>query len=466
MKNALICFLLLALTVLLFLLGDREKPPTVLPPPYPTLARIFDQASVNPALSGTAVGFCLLDASGHVVFERNSLTAFIPASTLKTLTTATALEKWGPDFQIQTALMTGAELVDGVLEGDLILRGGADPMLSLAHLENWAGMLRDQGVLRIKGRIIGDGRLLKGSIYDDFWNWGDIGNGYGSGVSGLNLEHNRFRARFRPGDGVGKAATFLGVAPEVPGVRWISEVTSGAADSGDGVVIHGGEHTGVMHFRGTVPLGERDFAVNGAVPDPEAYAAHHLRTAFINAGIAVDGAAATASSLGAEMPEAPRLFFRDLSPRLIEIITSIHASSDNHETECLYRLLGEKEGRKSDDVLREHWRGRGLVFEGLRMEDGCGLARADYIRPVDLAQIQHLAGTGPHGALYRESLLATEDGTLRWKGGAMSGVRSYTGCVKGASGAGFSFALMMNHFTDSQAVSGLRDQVIEALRGL
>ncbi|MEN3943770.1 D-alanyl-D-alanine carboxypeptidase/D-alanyl-D-alanine-endopeptidase [Prosthecobacter sp. SYSU 5D2] len=464
MKNALICFLLAAVTALLFLLGRQDAPVLVVPPPYPELVRLFEEAAQNPALSGTAIGFCLLDADGEVVFEQNSRTAFIPASTLKTVTTATALEIWGPEHRLQTLLKSTAPILDGILTGDLVIEGGADPTLSLEDLEAWVALLLEKGLQRITGRIIGDGRLLQGSLYDDFWNWGDIGNGYGSGVAGLNLNHNRFTARFRAGDEEGTKAAFLGASPEVPGIRWINEMITGSAESGDGVVIYGGERTGVIHLRGTVPLGSTGFAVTGAVPDPEQYAAHHLRALLLNAGIIVEGAAETSAS-GA-IPEALEVLHTHESPPLLDIITSIHATSDNHETECLYRLLGLTDGKPPDEVVRDHWLARGLAFEGLRMEDGCGLARADFIRPLDLARLQHLARQGPHGEFYRESLLVSADGAVRWKGGAMSGVRSYTGYVKGTSGAEFSFALMMNHFRSASEPAHLQTGLLEILRQL
>ncbi|TDU70902.1 D-alanyl-D-alanine carboxypeptidase/D-alanyl-D-alanine-endopeptidase (penicillin-binding protein 4) [Prosthecobacter fusiformis] len=464
MKNALICFLLAVLTALLFILGREESPQPPVPVRHPELVRLFDKAEQNPALSGTVIGFCLLNAEGKTVFERQSEKAFIPASTLKTVTTATALEKWGPDYRIQTHIKSTARMTDGLIQGDVMIEGGADPMLSLEDLKSWVQTLLDKGLKRITGDIIGDGRLLAGSLYDDFWNWGDIGNGYGSGVAGLNLEHNRFTASFQSGSQEGAKAVFLGALPEVPSVRWVNEVTTGAADTGDGVVIYGGERTGVIHLRGTVPLGAGDFAVTGAVPDPERYAAHHLRRLLLEAGIVVEGAVMTAAAN--DVPEAAEVLITHESPPLLEIITSIHASSDNHETECLYRLLGIVGKKAPDEVVREHWSNRGLIFEGLRMEDGCGLARADFIRPLDLARLQHVVGAGPHGKAYRASLSATEDGTLRWKGGAMSGVRSYTGFVKGASGEEFSFAVMLNHFSDAQAVTTLRDELILLLRQL
>jgi D-alanyl-D-alanine carboxypeptidase/D-alanyl-D-alanine-endopeptidase (penicillin-binding protein 4) len=439
------------------------------PSRYDELSRMLDDASQRPGLSSAALGLCLLDAKGNVVLEHHARTAFIPASSLKTLTTATALEILGPDFSIETQLRTSAPQKDGVINGDLMIVGGGDPKLALEDLSGLASELKQSGVQRITGRIIGDGRLFSGTIYADFWNWGDIGNGYGSPVSGLNLEHNRYTAAFNAGPAEGDAAAFLETHPEVPGVQWNNEVLTGSASSGDNVVIHGGERTGLIHLRGTVPFGSQDFTVVGAVPNPELYAAHHLRAALLSAGIQVEGEAVSMAALKQRNqlpPAAEVLLLAHRSPPLIEIITSIHATSDNHETECLYRLLGVHSGRAPDDFIREYWHGRGLEFEGLRMVDGCGLARADFIRPLDLARLQYFAAHGPQGSAYKNSLLSKEDGALRWKGGAMSGVRTTTGYVLSASGEEFCFAFMVNHYTDGNAVNELRESLIAAMRRL
>ncbi|SKA82489.1 D-alanyl-D-alanine carboxypeptidase / D-alanyl-D-alanine-endopeptidase (penicillin-binding protein 4) [Prosthecobacter debontii] len=466
-KRIAFVFLWLVVIGLVLYWGSR---PWLCPQPHPTpsvaspyqdLEEILSRASHSPDLASAAIGFCLMDDQGRRLFGHHDGISFIPASTLKTVTTATALEMWGPDYRIKTTLQATSPIEEGVLAGDLIIVGGGDPMLSLEDLENWVQQLQGKGLTRIQGRILGDGRLFAGSIFDDFWNWGDIGNGYGSPVAGLNLEHNRFTARFRSGREVGASAEFLGVMPEVPGLEWISEVITASAGSGDGVVIHGGERTGIMFLRGTVPQSTREFTVTGAVPDPVRFTAHHLKALLQQAGIAVDGEAEAVSPKAAS--ETQIVLLDHESPPLIEIITSIHTTSDNHETECLYRLLGLSQNKASDEVIREHWLARGLVFEGLRMEDGCGLARADFIRPMDLARLQSLTVSGPHGEAYRQSLLASPDGTLRWKGGAMSGIRCYTGLIRTSSEKEWSFALMVNHFQEGQVVAELRDELLRAV---
>ena len=127
---------------------------------------------------------------------------------------------------------------------------------------------------------------------------------------------------------------------------------------------------------------------------------------------------------GEIVPEISSELLVHQSPPLLDIVTSIHATSDNHETECLYRMLGVQTGLPPDEAIRQHWKERGLDLTGLRMVDGSGLARADHITPKGLALLQHFAAGGPEGEAYVGSLLATPDEVLRFKAGAMSAVRS------------------------------------------
>jgi serine-type D-Ala-D-Ala carboxypeptidase/endopeptidase (penicillin-binding protein 4) len=445
----------LALALLLFWgLGERPSPRAS------ALTSLLERAVAEPGLEGAAIGLCVLDATGAVQAAVNADTAFIPASSRKTVTTATALEVLGPDFRTETRLLAKAPPQEGVLEGDLVLRGGGDPLLSLSDLAAWAAELQRQGLRRIHGRVLGDGSLFTGSLYDDHWSWGDIGNGYGSPVAGLNLEHNRYSAVFAPGSAEGQPAQLVEILPEVPGITWINEVRTGPPESGDGVMIHGGERTTRLHLRGTVPADRPQFRVNGAVPDPETFAAHHLRAALLAAGIEVTGAAGAAES---PLAEDAHVLHRHASPPLREWVASIHATSDNHETECLFRLLGLQDGQAPEEVVREHWRSRGLEFRGLRLEDGCGLARADGIRPRDLAELQRLAASGPQNEVYRASLVALRDGAVLGKGGAMSGVRSLTGLARSTSGETFFFALIVNHASNGAAATALREAVLDEI---
>jgi serine-type D-Ala-D-Ala carboxypeptidase/endopeptidase (penicillin-binding protein 4) len=439
----------------------NTAPQPVAPPVdhFSELAQMIRRAHSEPGLAGSAVGFVLLGPDGTVLVSENGETAQIPASTLKTLTSSTALQLLGPDHTIRTRLECDSPPVAGVLTGDLTIRGGGDPMLSNVEVLAWAAMLKKQGIEKVAGNIVGDGSLFTGSLYADFWNWGDIGNGYGSAVCGLNLDHNRYDVTFVPGAEVGTAADVWKISPQLPWLTYENQVTTGPAQSGDAVVIYGGERTNRVAFRGTVPVDSPQTSVTGAIPDPERYAAHALLTALQKAGIAVTGTALAQPS----SKKSPHLLLETHSPTLLEIITSLHASSDNQETECLYRLIGVHSGKPPEKAIQEHWKAQGLGFIGLRLADGCGLARANHIRPLDLAKLQHFAARGPHGAAYVQSLLSREGGKLRWKGGAMSSIRSTTGYVMDQAGTTYSFALMFNHYADSASTAKLREALLNAI---
>ncbi len=442
-----------------------EAPPEPEPDPLSAaLGAIFGETEADSRFAGAAIGFCLLDADGSPLVEHQARTALIPASALKTLTTATALEVLGPDFRFETRLGTSAPSDPANPEADLVLLGGGDPTLSPADLEDWAKGLAEAGLKTVPGRIVGDGRSFPGSPFADFWNWGDIGNGYGSPVSGLNLGHNRFTAVFSPGENVGDPAKFLGAFPDVPGVSWWNGTLTAAEDSGDGVVVHGGERAAVMHLRGTVPLGG-ELEVVGAIPDPERFAAHYLREALLAADVLIAGEAVGAGELflkGEPIPAIAEELIVHQSPPLADIVRSIHETSDNHETECVYRTIGLRTELPPDEAIRRHWRQRGLELVGLRMVDGSGLARADHITPESLARLQHVAASGPAGKTYVDSLLATGGGKIRFKAGAMSSVRSYAGLAETGRGR-LAFALILNHYPDADAVRDLQVAVFEAL---
>ena len=131
-------------------------------------------------------------------------------------------------------------------------------------------------------------------------------------------------------------------------------------------------------------------------------------------------------------------------------------------TECLYQKLVEldPERRSGQDIVIDHWRARGHALQGLRMEDGSGLARADYIRPRDLAKVLWLVRRGTHGEAYADTPNPQHDGKLFWKGGAMSKVRAYAGYTD----HGYTFALMINRYeSDSETLANWRGKLMETL---
>ena len=111
--------------------------------------------------------------TGEVVYSYAAQQRMRPASTEKVVTAITALDVLGPHYQFQTQLLTTAPLRDGVLQGDLYIKGGMDPLLSAADVRVLAARLKAAGVRRVTGRLLADASLKDEDEYGWGWCWDD-----------------------------------------------------------------------------------------------------------------------------------------------------------------------------------------------------------------------------------------------------------------------------------------------------
>lgn len=140
-------------------------------------------------LSGT-VAYAVADAKTGTILESHGANEGLPpASVAKAITALYALEHLGAEYTFRTRLIVTGEIVDGVLNGDLILAGGGDPTLDTNDLADLAARLKAKGIREVRG---------------DFAVWGgavpyakqiDPGQpdhvGYNPALSGLSLNYNR-----------------------------------------------------------------------------------------------------------------------------------------------------------------------------------------------------------------------------------------------------------------------------------
>ena len=144
-------------------LGDFKSEPEAPVPAAPVVAPDWRTAAAVVAARppGTAVGYLLIDLeSGQVLAELNPDLPLIPASTAKLATAVAALDVLGPEHRFRTELLTSGEVENGVLHGDLILRGGGDPLLDLADLLGLAVRLQNAGIREVDGRFLIDDTAL------------------------------------------------------------------------------------------------------------------------------------------------------------------------------------------------------------------------------------------------------------------------------------------------------------------
>jgi len=146
------------------------------------------------AVAASRTGYIAIDAETGMVLARSAADeSFVPASALKLLTAVVALDRLGPDHRFETALATSGRVSEGVLNGDLVLRGGGDAELDLDDLMAMALALRAKGVRTVAGKFVvdDDAFLRLPQIHPDQ----PVEAPYNAGIGPLTLAFGRVELR-------------------------------------------------------------------------------------------------------------------------------------------------------------------------------------------------------------------------------------------------------------------------------
>ncbi len=428
----------------------------------------------RPDFHNARIGIHLVDQeTGKTLFGLNSESLFTPASVMKVITTATALEILGPDYRFLTKIGYRGKIENGVLKGDLIITGGGDPALGseyfISHyfsphfLEVWTEQIKVSGIRRVEGNLI-----LNGSIYDQetippTWIWEDMGNYYGSGVSALTVYDNLLRIRFRSPERAGEPTEIISVLPAVKGLDFKNEVLSSDINR-DLAYVFGSPLDGSRVIRGTIPKNRKSFTIKASNPFPEKLLADDFLFHLSRSGVFITGETVetTAEPLGFN------LIYMTESPALAEIVKVLNYESVNLFAEHLVKQIAAETGSRGSREaglrqITDFWRDKGLDINQLIMEDGSGLSHLNAVSPEFLTSvIQHMMTGSENSRFFSASLPGSGQGTLyyfnpeklpvnhfRAKSGTLSRVRCFAGTLQAQSGKEIVFAVMLNYFTGS-----------------
>jgi serine-type D-Ala-D-Ala carboxypeptidase/endopeptidase (penicillin-binding protein 4) len=425
--------------------------------------------------------------SGKVLYARDAQRNLKPASTMKLVTTAAVLDALGPDERLRTTLETSARLdALGRLLGDVYLVGRGDPDLSRRYedgrpaaavrptvvFEEMADALRQAGVKRIVGRLIGHEGLFPGERRGDDWTWGDLVWGYGAEVSALSFNDNVADLTVAPGEREGDPIVF-DRAPVSAYYDVESTAVTGPRGGARELVLKRDPGTNVVRLSGAIALGSAPQTLNVAIEDPARYAATVLSEVLAARGILVDGGVDTSI---AALPGGLRVLAAHDSPPLAALIKVVNKVSQNLHTEMLLRLLGARvkgEGTVEmgqaavDDFLHRV----GVDAESWAREDASGLSRSDLVTPHGMVSLLAAMDRHRYAAAFRDSLpVAGVDGTLstrmerppargsvQAKTGSIRHVNALGGYVTTRSGDRLAFYAVVNHHTgpSSESVAAL-----------
>ncbi|MGH2686135.1 MAG: D-alanyl-D-alanine carboxypeptidase/D-alanyl-D-alanine endopeptidase [Actinomycetota bacterium] len=374
---------------------------------------------------------CLVvDEGGRRLLAHDAAVPLIGASTQKLLTATVALEHFGPDHRLATVAKASG-VSNGVVDGDLFLVGGGDPLLQTADytaafdrqpliwndLAALADAIVEAGVRAVGGRVVGDE-----SRYD--------------------------RVRYVP--------------------SWRSAYV---ADNDAGPLSALSVNDGFAAWAAPLPREQED---NTPAPDPALYAAEVLTRLLEERGVAIGGAPGTGTA-----PSETTAIATLPSLTIGEIVAQMLTQSDNTTAEMLLKEIGVSvlgEGstaagaRAAAEVIAE----LRLPGDGAVIVDGSGLERADKVtcqllvamlervgHASDLADGLAIAGvSGTLGQRFRDTPVA---GKLRAKTGSLFDVAALAGFVDGHSGNILTFALVTNSLARLQTGFDLQDELAHLL---
>lgn len=404
---------------------------------------------------------------GDTLFARDADVAMLPASTMKLFTAAVALEQFGPNHRFSTdVLHDGAIREDGVIEGDLFLRGAGDPALGprfmsprspTASVDALARIVADAGITHVRGNIVADATRFEARGVPDGWQTRYLNAGYAARVSALSLNENLVTIVVRPGGSLGSAVVEF--EPATSGVAMTNRVRT---VPGSGASVSAFTHPdGRVEVRGSVGRNSAARRYMLVVEDPARYTAGAFAEALRRAGVQVDGAV----QARATPVDAVRLGGLP-SPPLHALVSVMNRESVNIYAELLFRNAASAANTNSPgsaetgNVMLQRFMADdvGVSANAVFAADGSGLSVNDRATPRALVGLLGYAHSAPWSSAFHASLpVAGESETLRArmrntpaagnlhaKTGTTNTVISLAGYVTAENGEILAFAFVYN----------------------
>lgn len=449
-----------------------------------SLGARIDSILQRPSLRQAQWGIEVRDAaSGRTLYSRHGERHFIPASNLKLVVTATAAHHLGAAYRFRTLVTATGPVQGGVLQGDLVLSGHGDPMLSNRYfawreavMDSLAGMLRTRGIHRVAGQVVADESWFDADHVHGDWEIYDTRWWYGAPVGALGFNDNSVDVTIRPGAAAGAPAEVTW-EPRSAYVRVQSDATTGAPGSANTVEL---ERAGVHGIRvyGRIPAGSVSRTEHFAVADPARYTGTIFLEALHRAGIATRADSVLVRRAPAQGP-AGILLAEHRSPPLPQAVGPILLNSQNWFAEQLLKTLGREvrgEGSWSAglSVEREFLIGVvGIDSADVVLRDASGLSAGNLVTPRALVQLLDYIRRTPSQSFVRASLpvsgsrgslqarLTDLPGRVRAKTGYIGNVDSLSGYLTLDDGREVIFAIIANASGQSSArmKSGIDDLV-------
>ncbi|WP_445242899.1 D-alanyl-D-alanine carboxypeptidase/D-alanyl-D-alanine endopeptidase [Microcoleus sp. N3A4] len=484
----------IALSLLVLILGRPSavaaQTPTVAGDICPgELGAQVDAIANRPEFSRSRWGILIQPLSSTAtLYSRDAQKYFIPASNVKLLTTAAALQKLGADFRIKTSVYSGEN-------GSLFVAGRGDPSIAEPQLKSLAQQLKQRGISQIN-QLIGDDSYFQGSAVNPNWEWEDAQAGYGAPINSLIFNQNAIELLLSP-QAIGQPLKVTFAEPKLAN-QWQIQNNSVTVAQNESEFIEVGREFDrpAIRVSGQLKVGAESEPAYVAVVNPANNFLQHFQQVLAAEGIPVKQAFVASASGN---------FHQELatveSPAMAELVKETNRESNNLYAEVLLRLLGkvtdkmplpqtltgkmpvpqEDTGEIGLKELKTALTQLGVNPNSYILADGSGLSRHNLISPEALVQTLRFMANSPAASIYRQSLpIAGESGTLKnrlnitpnrvilqAKTGTLSGVSALSGYIEVPNYEPLVFSIIVNQSDLSAAkMRSATDEIVLLLNRL
>jgi len=417
-----------------------------------------------------------------VLFSRNGMQDFIPASNQKILVAAAALRELGRDYEFRTILWAKGRInaAVGVLDGDLIIQSGGDPTLGslsaaeepLSQFQNWTAYLKQRGIRRITGDLVVDDTFFDRRHVHPDWPAQQQWREYCAPVGALCFQDNCVTVIVEPGAAVGESA-LVRLSPQVS----VLEVSNRCKTDGskNSVWLSRAPGSRTVVVGGQVRRGAGGCSGRITVAEPGLFAADAFRAALQEGGVRVEGKA----RLAAEQDLRTKGEWRHLTERrtpLSSVLRTMLKHSQNMYAEQVVKTIGAEaagEGTWKAGLRRMAALLEDLGFEAgpFGLADGSGLSRNNRLSPAIIcAVLAEASGSEHQHSLHSLLAIGGEEGTLkrrmndpqyrarvRAKSGYLAGVGALSGYADTPSGLRVAFSILINDYKHPSSNAGMKE---------
>jgi len=429
------------------------------------LATGAQQLLADTQMKHAILGLYIADAkTGAVIFDKNGAVGLAPASCQKIFTSIAAFELLGHDFRYKTELGYDGKIEDLALKGNLHVLGSGDPTFGSERwdqtkeenvMTEFMEALKKFRINRITGDVLIDDSKFSIQPIPDGWIWQDIGNYYGAGSWGVNWHENQYDMILQTGSKVGDDAGISSIKPDLPANVLVNQFKTGEKGSGDNAYIYLPPYSVFAFTQGTMPLGESNFSISGAIPNAPAYFAKVLEKNLARNNIKIVRPCKTNIDRLVEKRNWPSIqssFFTHYSPTLDSmnywfLKKSINLYGEAFVKTIAFKKIGFGSTDKGVELVKDFWKEQGIETSALNIIDGSGLSPQNRVTPDALVKALQFASKRSWFKSFYNAL--PEMNGMKMKSGSIGGARSYAGYQTSKDGNEYVFAIIVNNYDGS-----------------